>query len=201
LDGSAVDLARDIRAGKISPVEAMELTLERIDERNPDLNAVIWCDRVQALTAARDSQERIDSGAPIRPFEGVPLLLKDFVNAVGQPNTMGSRAIEDAPATKDDMVVSLFRNAGFTFVGRTNTPEFVALTDTVNSRYGATKNPWNLERSAGGSSGGAAAAVAARLVPIAHASDGAGSMQSSIGTAMPAPSSCRSCATPRRSTW
>ena len=177
LDGSAVGLAKDIRDGKISPVEAMELTLDRIDERNPDLNAVIWCDREQALAAARESQERIDSGAPIRPFEGVPLLLKDFVNAVGQPNTMGSRAIDDAPATQDDMVVSLFRNAGFAFVGRTNTPEFVALTDTMNSRYGATKNPWNLERSAGGSSGGAGSAVAAGLVTVAHASDGGGSIR------------------------
>jgi amidase len=155
----------------------MELTLERIDERNPDLNAVIWLDREQALAAARESQERLGSGAPVRPFEGVPLLLKDFVNVVGQPNTMGSRAIDDAPATHDDMIVSLFRHAGFAFVGRTNTPEFVALTDTVNSRYGATKNPWNLERSAGGSSGGAGSAVAAGLVTVAHASDGGGSIR------------------------
>jgi amidase len=155
----------------------MQLTLERIDARNPDLNAVIWLDREQALAAARDSQERLGSGAPVRPFEGVPLLLKDFVNVVGQPNTMGSRAIDDAPATHDDMIVSLFRNAGFAFVGRTNTPEFVALTDTVNSRYGATKNPWNLERSAGGSSGGAGSSVAAGLVTVAHASDGGGSIR------------------------
>lgn len=177
LEGSAVGLARDIRNGNISAVAAMELTLARIDERNPALNAVIWCDREQAMAAARDSQERIESGAPIRPFEGVPLLLKDFVNVVGQPNTMGSRAIDDAPASKDAVVVSLFRNAGFAFVGRTNTPEFVALTDTVNSRYGATKNPWNLERSAGGSSGGAGSAVAAGLVTVAHASDGGGSIR------------------------
>jgi amidase len=155
----------------------MELTLERIDARNPALNAVIWLDREQALAAARDSGQRLSSGAPARPFEGVPLLLKDFVNAVGQPNTMGSRAIDDAPSTHDDMIVSLFRNAGFAFVGRTNTPEFVALTDTVNSRYGATKNPWNLERSAGGSSGGAGSAVAAGLVTVAHASDGGGSIR------------------------
>jgi amidase len=155
----------------------MELTLERIDARNPALNAVIWLDREQALAAARDSHDRLSSGAPVRPFEGVPLLLKDFVNVVGQPNTMGSRAINDAPATHDDMIVSLFHNAGFTFVGRTNTPEFVALTDTVNSRYGATKNPWNLERSAGGSSGGAGSAVAAGLVTVAHASDGGGSIR------------------------
>jgi amidase len=155
----------------------MELTLERIDARNPALNAVIWLDREQALAAARDSHDRLSSGAPVRPFEGVPLLLKDFVNVVGQPNTMGSRAINDAPATHDDTIVSLFRNAGFAFVGRTNTPEFVALTDTVNSRYGATRNPWNLERSAGGSSGGAGSAVAAGLVTVAHASDGGGSIR------------------------
>ena len=177
LDGSAVDLAAAIRAGDISPVEAMELTLERIDERNPALNAVIWLDRDQALAAARESQRRLSSGAPVRPFEGVPLLLKDFVDVVGQPNTMGSRAISDTPATSDALVVSLFRNAGFSFVGRTNTPEFVALTDTTNSRYGATKNPWNLGRSAGGSSGGAGSAVAAGLTTVAHASDGGGSIR------------------------
>ena len=155
----------------------MELTLERIEARNPALNAVIWLDREQALAAARDSHDRLSSGEPVRPFEGVPLLLKDFVNAVGQPNTMGSRAIDDAPATHDDVIVSLFRSAGFAFVGRTNTPEFVALTDTVNSRYGATRNPWHLERSAGGSSGGAGSAVAAGLVTVAHASDGGGSIR------------------------
>jgi amidase len=155
----------------------MELTLERIDARNPALNAVIWLDREQALAAARDSEKRLSSGDDVRPFEGVPLPLKDFVDAVGQPNTMGSRAIDDAPVQKDELVVSLFRNAGFAFVGRTNTPEFVTLTDTVNSRYGATRNPWNLERSAGGSSGGAGSAVAAGLATVAHASDGGGSIR------------------------
>ncbi len=177
LDKSAVELAQSIREGEISPVEVMELTLQRIDEINPAINAVIWLDREQSMAAARESQARISSGAPVRPFEGVPLPLKDFVNAVGQPNTMGSRAIDDAPAQKDDLVVSLFRNAGFSFVGRTNTPEFVTLTDTVNSRYGATRNPWNTERSAGGSSGGAGAAVAAGIAAAAHASDGGGSIR------------------------
>ena len=177
LDGSALDLARAIREGEISPVEAMEATLQRIDDLNPDLNAVIWLDRDQSLAAARESQERISAGAPRRPFDGVPLPLKDFVNAVGQPNTRGSRAIDDALAQSDDLVVSLFRQAGFCFVGRTNTPEFVALTDTVNSRYGATRNAWNTERSAGGSSGGAASAVAAGIATVAHASDGGGSIR------------------------
>ena len=172
LDGSAVELARAIRELKISPVEVMELTLERIDARNPALNAVIWLDRDLAMESARESEQRISSGDDVRAFEGVPLPLKDFVNAVGQPNTMGSRAIYDAPAQKDELVVSLFRNAGFSFVGRTNTPEFVTLTDTVNSRYGATSNPWNSERSAGGSSGGAGSAVAAGIFTAAHASDG-----------------------------
>ncbi|KGA18887.1 hypothetical protein GM51_7535 [freshwater metagenome] len=177
LDRSAVELARAIRTREISPSEVMELTLERIDARNPALNAVIWLDCDLAMESARESERRISSGEDVRPFEGVPLPLKDFVNAVGQPNTMGSRAIDDAPAQKDEVVVSLFRNAGFSFVGRTNTPEFVTLTDTVNSRYGATYNPWNLERSAGGSSGGAGSAVAAGLATVAHASDGGGSIR------------------------
>lgn len=155
----------------------MELTLERIDDHNPALNAVIWLDRDLAMESARESEQRISSGDDVRPFEGVPLPLKDFVNAVGQPNTMGSRAIDDAPAQNDELVVSLFRNAGFSFVGRTNTPEFVTLTDTVNSRYGATSNPWNSERSAGGSSGGAGSAVAAGIFTAAHASDGGGSIR------------------------
>lgn len=177
LDGSTLELARAIREGEISPVEVMELTLERIDALNPSLNAVIWLDREEAMAAARASQERIASGAPPRPFEGAPLPLKDFVNAVGQPNTKGSRAIDDAPAQSDDLIVSLFRQAGFAFVGRTNTPEFVALTDTVNARYGATRNAWNADRSAGGSSGGAASAVAAGIATVAHASDGGGSIR------------------------
>lgn len=176
-EGSAVDLARAIRGGEISPAEAMEATLERIDEVNPRINSIIWLDKEQALASAEESQKRLASGAPVRPFEGVPLPLKDFVNVVGQPNTMGSRAIDDAPADNDDLIVSLFRNAGFAFVGRTNTPEFVSLTDTVNARYGATRNAWNPDRSAGGSSGGAAAAVAAGIAPVAHASDGGGSIR------------------------
>lgn len=177
LDRSAIGLAQAIRSGEISPVEAMELTLERIDAINPEINAVIWLDREQAMASAQESQDRIASGEVVRPFEGVPLPLKDFVNAVGQPNTMGSRAIDDKPATHDDIVVGLFRKAGFSFVGRTNTPEFVTLTDTVNSRYGATRNPWNTERTAGGSSGGSGAAVAAGIATVAHASDGGGSIR------------------------
>lgn len=174
---SAVELARQIRSREVSPIEVMHHYLDRVERLNPEINAFVWLDTEQAIHAAEASQARLDSGEHIRPFEGVPLPLKDFGEALGQPNTMGSNAVSDALAQHDGIIAQLFRSAGFVFMGRTNTPEFTALTETVNARYGATRNPWDTSRSAGGSSGGAAAAVAAGMAPLAHGSDGGGSIR------------------------
>ena len=174
---SATSMARLLRDRHISAPEVMQAYLDRVERLNPAINAIIWLDEQLALEAATDSQVRLDSGANIRPFEGVPLPFKDFGKVRGNPDTMGSWAFGDELATEDGFTAHLFRSAGFALMGRTNTPELAAVTDTVNARYGATRNPWNLERSVAGSSGGAAAAVAAGLAPAAHASDGGGSIR------------------------
>lgn len=174
---SATALASALRNRELSAPEVMTGYLERIQRLNPSINAFIWMDEQLAMDAARDSQKRLDSGANVRAFEGVPLPMKDFGKVRGNPDTMGSNAFGDERATEDSLVTSLFRGAGFALMGRTNTPELAALTDTANQRYGVTRNPWNLERSVAGSSGGAAAAVAAGLAPAAHASDGGGSIR------------------------
>jgi amidase len=174
---SAAALAAALRARDISAPEVMTAYLDRITRLNPSINAFVWMDEQLAMDAARDSQARLDSGVGVRPFEGVPLPMKDFGKVRGNPDTMGSNAFGDERSTEDGLVASLFRGAGFALMGRTNTPELAALTDTANMRYGITRNPWNLERSVAGSSGGAAAAVAAGLAPAAHASDGGGSIR------------------------
>lgn len=175
---SATDLATQIRAREISPVEVAEFYLARIDEHDHALNAFVWRNDEEVLADARRA-ERILSMHPdkVPPFLGVPMPIKDVVNAAGQPNTFGSGAFSDAPQLEDDLLVERIKAAGFIPMGRTNTPEAAMIQVTENSEYGITRNPWNLDRTPGGSSGGASAAVAAGLAPIASGGDGAGSIR------------------------
>ena len=171
----AVGLGELVQQGEITPLELTEAAIERIEAANPALNAVIHTSFDKALATAQ-SPELADG-----PFKGVPFLLKDLwaANATGDPNCLGTRGLAQNPYihTADSNIVGLYRQAGFILLGRTNTPEFGLMPTTEPLAFGPTRNPWNTDHSAGGSSGGAAAAVSAGMLPAAHASDGGGSIR------------------------
>jgi len=174
---SALSLARAIRKKELSPVEAVEHYLARVDARNPALNALIWR-RDDALRAeAKAAEAAVMRGDELAPFHGVPIPIKDLTEALGEPTTHGSRIAKAKIGRFDASAVARLRRAGFLFMGRTNSPEFGTLPVTENALYGATRNPWNPAYTPGGSSGGAAAAVASGMAPVAHASDGGGSIR------------------------
>ena len=174
---SALDLAAKIRSGELSPLEALEGALERIERLNPALNAVVWRDDAASRAEAEALRKRIADGEDAGPFAGVPTLVKDLTKARGQPATFGSAGASGCVSEHDELVVAAMRRGGFVLCGRSNTPEFGSLPVTENSRYGITRNPWDVARSPGGSSGGSAAAVASGMVPVAHGNDGAGSIR------------------------
>jgi len=170
----AVGLAALVRAGEVSPRELTEAAIRRIEARNGELNAVIHKLYDKALAAA-DSPDLPDG-----PFRGVPMLLKDLWPAsAGDPVHLGMAVLRDAGYThpSDGNQVTCLRRAGFTFLGRTNTPELGLVATTEPLAYGPTRNPWNTDHSPGGSSGGSAAAVAAGMVPAAGGGDGGGSIR------------------------
>ncbi|MFZ9482282.1 MAG: amidase [Ilumatobacteraceae bacterium] len=169
----ATDQAALVQSGQVTAPELLEAAIDRIERIDPALNAVIirWFDHAREIAA---------SDLPDGSFRGVPFLLKDlWSHFAGQPLTNGNAALKGAMpiSTSDTTLVSRCKQAGFVIAGRTNSPELGALPTTEPLAWGRTRNPWNLEHSPGGSSGGAAAAVAAGLVPIAHASDGGGSIR------------------------
>jgi len=175
---SAIETAAAIRTKQVSPLEVLEATLDRIDRRNPEVNAVIWRNDDQARTAARALGERIAAGGTdLPPFAGVPLPIKDLLPVAGQPVTFGSQGAPDGPAERSELAAAAFVEAGFILCGRTNTPEFGSITVTENARFGATRNPWDTGYTSGGSSGGAGSAVASGMFPAANASDGGGSIR------------------------
>ena len=173
---SATELARLIRSREISAVEAAEFFLDRVDVLNPDINAIVWLDRDDVRRRAEAADARVATGNA-RPFEGVPIPIKDLTPVRGQPYTASSLALDPDPADANEVTVDLIEDAGFVLFGRSNSPEFGPLTVSENQRWGKTRNPWNLDYTSGGSSGGASAAVAAALAPVAHASDGGGSIR------------------------
>lgn len=178
LFASATTLARAIRSGELSSVEAAQTYIERIDYANEPLNALIWRDDEALLAAAEAADQQLRANEAVGPFHGVPIPIKDLSNAVGQPNTSGgSRGMSDAIKDTNDLIVQRFLDAGFLLGGRSNSPEAGMIQVTENQRYGVTRNPWNIDRTPGGSSGGAAALVAAGIAPVAHASDGGGSIR------------------------
>ncbi len=168
-DGLA--LGARVRAGEVSAVELVEAAIARIEAHDPSLNAVVTKAYEQALDAAREQ-------TPDGPFAGVPFLLKDLGGALaGVPFSGGSRFFADVRPPVDSVLVQRYKAAGLIPLGRTNTPEFGLNASTEPVLFGPTRNPWDTERSPGGSSGGSAAAVAAGFVPLAHASDGGGSIR------------------------
>ncbi|HXQ46024.1 MAG TPA: amidase family protein, partial [Caulobacteraceae bacterium] len=164
-----VGLAELVRKGEVSAAELVEAAIERIERHDGALNAVVFKAYDEARTAAVGD-------LPDGPFRGVPFLIKDHDVAVGGwPTTHGSRFLRDNIEPADSGLVSRFRESGVVLVGKTNAPEFGITGTTEGAFLGACHNPWNLEHSTGGSSGGSSAAVAAGIVPLAHAADGLGS--------------------------
>ncbi|MEW2297545.1 amidase [Streptomyces sp. NPDC006743] len=163
-----------VRRGLLTPRELVEAAIGRIERLNGTLNAVITPLFEKALADAEAS------GLPHGPFRGVPMLLKDALcQTAGDPYYGGMRALRDRDwrAREDSTLAARFRSAGFVFCGRTNLPELATSVTTEPLAHGATRNPWALDRSPGGSSGGSAAAVAAGMVPVAHGNDMAGSIR------------------------
>jgi amidase len=175
----AVELAAAVRSREVSPVELAELYLRRIDDLDGRLNAFCLRDDDRVLDWARRSADEM-LRRPLEelgPFHGVPLPIKDLYAVEGWVSTYGSQAASRAPATESDHVVQRFLSAGFIPLGLTNTPELAVLSYTESRAHGATRNPWDTDRTPGGSSGGAGAAVASGMAPLAHASDTAGSIR------------------------
>jgi amidase len=173
---TALELAGELRRRELSAVELLDACLAAVDERNPELNAVIWRNDDDARASAEEADRRLEAGEDA-PFLGVPIPIKDLTPVAGWPVSYGSRGGPPGVSEESELVVDALARAGFVLCARTNTPEFGVVTVAENSRYGITRNPWDLDRSPGGSSGGAGAAVAGGMFPIAHANDGGGSIR------------------------
>jgi Asp-tRNA(Asn)/Glu-tRNA(Gln) amidotransferase A subunit family amidase len=172
------DLAGQVQAGGVSARELAEAALERIEALNPTLNAFVALDADAALAEADSIDARRARGDDVGPLAGIPIGVKDLEDAAGFVTTNGCAVhADDPPATKDSVLVARLRQAGCVVLGKTNTPEYGFKADTSNPLFGATRNPWNVERSAGGSSGGSAAALASGMVPLCTGSDGGGSIR------------------------
>jgi Asp-tRNA(Asn)/Glu-tRNA(Gln) amidotransferase A subunit family amidase len=171
------ELTARVQAGEISPVEAVTASLDRIEALNPRINAFVHVCRDRALAEAAAQEKALLAGEPAGPLAGVPFGVKDLEDVAGLPTSHGSSAFAGKLAEVDSVHVARLRAAGAICVGKTNTPEFGYTAFTKNLPFGVTRNPWDLERTPGGSSGGSAAAIAARMVPMATASDGGGSVR------------------------
>ena len=172
---SATEQAELIRRRKLSPVELIQIYLERIEKLNPSLQAYVTVEPEHALRAAREAERTLArEEANLPPFLGVPVSVKDLDHVAGMRTTFSSKLFADYVPTEDAGYVRRLREAGFIILGKTNTPEF-GTSLTVSELNGICRNPWNTDLSAAGSSGGAGAAVAAGLCPVAHGSDGGGS--------------------------
>jgi amidase len=168
----ASELANTVRSGEISARELAETSLERIEELNPVVNAFVELDGDRALASA----EEVKPGDQ-RPFAGVPIAIKNLRAVNGLRLTYGCQLMAEYVPRYDHNVTRRLKRAGFVIVGTTTVPEYGILPTTEARLFGPTRNPWDLERTPGGSSGGAAAAVAAGMVPVAHGSDGGGSIR------------------------
>ncbi len=172
----AHELAEKVRAKEISPVELVDCFLDRIDVLNPQLNAFLTVIHDDARLAAKRAEAAVLKGDPLPPLHGVPLAVKDLEFTKGIRTTLGSLVYENFVPDEDAIAVERLRRAGAIILGKTNTPEF-GLVGQVKNRLGDDgRNPWDLERTPGGSSGGSAAAIAAGLAPLSTGTDSAGSI-------------------------
>lgn len=167
----ALGLAKLIRKKEITASELVEIAITRAESVNPTINAIIQ----PLYNMAKDMAKKADPGSP---FAGIPYLVKDLgLEIAGTPRAAGSRGYRDYVSKEDTYIVGRYRQAGLSFLGKTNTPEFGLTPFTEPKEFGPTRNPWNIGYTAGGSSGGSAAAVAAGITPMASASDGGGSIR------------------------
>ena len=173
----ATELAQLIRRRELSATEVMQAHLDQIERHNPDVNAVVTLLPERALEAARSLDERLSRGESGGPLCALPVAHKDLAPTKGIRTTFGSPVFADFVPEQDAIIVERLRDAGALTIGKTNTPEFGAGSQTFNAVFGATRNPYDLARTCGGSSGGAAAALASGMIPIADGSDLGGSLR------------------------
>ena len=175
---TVAQLADDVSAKRVSARELVGAALARIEAVDAKVNAFVAVDEERALADAAAIDARVAAGEDVGPLAGVPIGVKDLEDAAGFRTTQGSAVYADSPVVEvDSALVERLKAAGCVVVGKTNTPEGGHKADTVNPLFGATANPWDLTRTAGGSSGGSAAAIAAGLVPLCTGSDGGGSIR------------------------
>jgi amidase len=174
---SATELAALLRRRELGAAELMEAHLRRVEEVNGPVNAIVTLVAERAMDQARAADDDLARGRWRGPLHGLPVAHKDLVDTAGIRTTYGSPIFAGHVPAEDDLIVRRMRAAGAITVGKTNTPEFGTGSHTVNEVFGATRNPYDLTRSAGGSSGGAAAALACGMVPLADGSDMGGSLR------------------------
>jgi amidase len=170
-------MARRVRAKEVSAVEVMEAHLARIDRLNKEVNAIVTLLPERAMDGARTADDILARGLPLGPLHGLPLAHKDLVSTKGIRTTYGSLVYKDFVPDHDALIVERLRAAGAIAVGKTNTPEFGAGSQTYNEVFGETLNPYDTTKTCGGSSGGAAVALACRMLPLADGSDMGGSLR------------------------
>ena len=174
----ALGLAKLVRERQVTPTELLDATIERIEARDPALNAVVVKLFDRAHARAKSLEAAPSAGERVQPFRGVPFLLKDLLQTMkGIPSSHGSRFLSKTPAAHDSELVQRFEAAGLVIAGKTNTPEMGLLPITEPELWGICRNPWDTNHTPGGSSGGSAASVAAGYVPMAHGGDGGGSLR------------------------
>ena len=174
---SACEMAEKIKTQELTSQEIIETIIERIQKINPIINAYCTPTLELAREMAKEADERVKEGKKLGTLNGIPISIKDETEVEGIRTTFGSKIFENNKPRRDDIVVKRARNADTVILGKTNTPAFGFKGETDNLIFGVTKNPWNLERTPGGSSGGAAAAVTSGLSPLAIGSDGGGSIR------------------------
>ncbi|MFQ5984743.1 MAG: amidase [Alphaproteobacteria bacterium] len=173
----ATDLAQRISAKELSPVEVVENALARIEEVNAKLNCFCFTYPEEALAKARAAEKQVVAGESLGPLHGVPIAIKDLTPTKGKTTTLGSYVYEHWVPDWDAAIVEKLTSAGAIMVGKTTTPEFAHAGFTESPLWGVTRNPWDPERTPGGSSGGAGAAVASGCVPLAEGTDMGGSVR------------------------
>jgi amidase len=174
---TATELAHRIRARELSAREVMDAHLAQIDRVNPTVNAIVTLLPEQAMEQARAADEALARGEEVGPLHGLPIAHKDLVPTRGIRTTSGSPIFEDCVPDEDGLIVERLKKAGAITVGKTNTPEFGAGSQTYNEVFGETLNPYDTGKTCGGSSGGAAVALACGMQPIADGSDLGGSLR------------------------